>query len=80
MSPHRLLAIHFALALGASVARAEDPKSDPVVYEFGDDMVHGSSKSSHEEVLHVRKRPTRESLIRVREHWLPELYRTAENL
>ena len=80
MTLHRLLVIHFVLLVGSSVARAEDPKSDPVVYEFGDDMVHGGSKSSEGEVLHVRKRPTRESLIRARENWLPELYRTAENL
>lgn len=81
MSLHRLqLAVLVTVALGSSVARAEDAKSDPVVYDFGDDMVHGSTKSSKGEILHVRKRSMRDSLVRVREHWLPELYRSVEKL
>jgi hypothetical protein len=76
------LAISLALvvALAASAAAAEDAKSDPVVYEFSEDLVRGDLKTSSDTVLHVRKRGASEPLIRVREDWLVELFRTAEQL
>jgi hypothetical protein len=80
MSRHWLQIPLFVLALSASVAAAEDSKSDPTVYEFGDDLVRGDLKSSPNDVLQVRKRSARESLIRVREDWLVELFRTGERL
>ncbi len=81
MSLHRLRVVFVAgVLLAASIASAQDAKSEPIVYDFGEDLVHGSAKSSRGEVLHVRKRSMRESLVRVREHWLPELYRAAEEL
>jgi hypothetical protein len=54
--------------------------SAPTEYRFGDDMVHGSQKAPSGEVLYVRTRESRESLVRVREHWLPELYQSIEDL
>jgi hypothetical protein len=61
-------------------ASAEDAKSVPLEYRFGDDLVHAAPKSSSGEVLYVRTRHQRESLVRVREDWLSELYQSAENL
>jgi hypothetical protein len=75
-----LLALAVLFALRVSVAVAEDSKSDPIVYEFGDELVHGELESSPEAVLPVRKRSARESLIRVREDWLVELFRAGERL
>jgi hypothetical protein len=43
-------------------------------------LVRGDLKSSPNDVLQVRKRSARESLIRVREDWLVELFRTGERL
>ncbi|HET6338202.1 MAG TPA: hypothetical protein VFG30_33495 [Polyangiales bacterium] len=79
MSLHWILVLSLVVTFPLS-AGAEDAKSDPIEYRFGDDMVHGAAKSSSGEVLYVRKRQERESLVRAREHWLPELYRSVETL
>ena len=82
-----LLALTLALAALASAPRpaaAEEPKSDGrgdlTAYEFDDELVNGDNANPNGEVLHVRKRGQRESLIRARTHWIPELLKTSENL
>ena len=85
-----LLALTVTLALAALAfaprpAAAEEPKSDArrgdqTAYEFDDELVNGDTANPNGEVLHVRKRGQRESLIRARTHWIPELLKTSENL
>jgi len=80
MSLHRLLVLVFVLHLGAPGVRADDASSTPLVYLFADDEILIAPKSGSGERLLVRKRGARESLVRVRETWLPELYESVENL
>jgi hypothetical protein len=84
-----LLAVALALALlplwaVPAPAAAEEPRSDKngelTAYKFDDELVTGDTANPNGEVLHVRKRGKRESLIRARTHWVPELLKTAENL
>ncbi|HKU38773.1 MAG TPA: hypothetical protein VJR89_11520 [Polyangiales bacterium] len=79
MSIHalRLTCLLLATLLPGS-ALAEDP--DVVNYTFEDDLVGATERSSNLEVLRVRTRKARESLIRVREHFIPELYESVEDL
>ena len=67
----------------AATARAQDP--DPreaglTEFTFEDDKVGGSLRSGNGEVLTVRKRRDRESLVRVRTHFIPELLHSIEAL
>ena len=79
MSLHRLgLAALLLATLLPSTALAEDP--DVVNYTFEDDLVGGTDRSPNQELLRVRARDARESLIRVREHFIPELYKCVEDL
>lgn len=79
MSAHRLRLIVLLLAtLLPGSALAEDP--DVVNYTFEDDLVGGSGRSSDLTLLHVRTRKEKESLVRVREHFIPELFKSVEDL
>lgn len=49
-------------------------------YDFEDDLVTGDLVRPDGEMLNVRRRGRRASLIRVREHFLPELLKSVENL
>jgi hypothetical protein len=81
MCLHRLLFLGCVVSgVPFGTAHAKDGTSTPVEYQFGDDLIHGSNKTSAGEVLYVRKRDARASLVRAREHWLPELYRSIEDL
>lgn len=59
-----------------SASRAADVKS----YDFEDDLVKGDLINPDGENLIVRRRGTRESLIRVRAEYVPELLKSAEDL
>jgi hypothetical protein len=81
MSPHRLRVLALSLSvLSAAPAVAEDSNTEPTEYHFDDDLVDGTARAPTGEVLFVRKRGARESLIRVREHWIRELYQSVEEL
>lgn len=49
-------------------------------YDFEDDLVTGDLVRPDGEMLNVRRRGRRASLIRVREHFLPELLKSVETL
>jgi len=49
-------------------------------YDFEDDLVQGDLVRPDGENLMVRRRGARESLIRIREHFVPELLKSVENL
>ena len=82
-----VLAFVAAGAAAPQVALAdppEGPKSssegDVTSYRFEDELVRGGSSSPELEILVARRRNERESLVRVRTHFVPELLKSAEDL
>ena len=53
---------------------------DATTYDFEDDLVQGDLVRPDGELLNVRRRGRRASLIRVREHFIPEMLKSVENL
>lgn len=49
-------------------------------YDFEDDVVTGDLVRPDGEVLRVRRRGNRPSLIHIREHFVPEMLKSVENL
>lgn len=73
------------LAMSAASAFAQDApaprgSSEATSYDFEDDLVQGDLVRPDGENLLVRRRGARESLIRVREHFVNELLKSVENL
>ena len=77
------------LVLGASAmaqgAPAPAPPAgggggDSTSYDFEDDLVQGDLVRPDGENLMVRRRGARESLIKIREHFISELLKSVENL
>jgi hypothetical protein len=62
----------------APVAMAQDRET--TTYDFEDDLVQGDLVRPDGELLNVRRRGRRASLIRVREHFIPEMLKSVENL
>jgi hypothetical protein len=67
-----------ALSLLATAAHAQEGASTS--YDFEDDLVQGDLVRPDGENLMVRRKGARESLIKVREHFIPELLKSVENL
>lgn len=65
-----------SLALPAMVS-AQD---DATTYDFEDDLVSGDLVRPDGELLNVRRRGRRSSLIRIREHFIPEMLKSVEDL
>ena len=72
----KLLSI-LAPAAGASTGGGG---GDATTYDFEDDLVQGDLVRPDGENLMVRRKGARESLIRVREHFINELLKSVENL
>jgi hypothetical protein len=53
---------------------------DATTYDFEDDLVTGDLVRPDGEMLNVRRRGSRASLIRIREHFIPEMLKSVENL
>ncbi|MBX3245696.1 MAG: hypothetical protein KF901_00795 [Myxococcales bacterium] len=67
--------------LGASFAvPAAAQDGDATTYDFDDDLVAGDLVRPDGELLNVRRRGRRASLIRVREHFIPEMLKSVEDL
>lgn len=49
-------------------------------YDFEDDLVQGDLVRPDGEMLSVRQRNRRTSLIRIREHFIPEMLKSVEDL
>ena len=78
-----LTALTAALALTTAPALAEDAQDDGnnlTTYTFDDDLVHGDLVSPNGEILMARRRLSRDSLVRVRENFVPELLKSIEQL
>jgi len=65
-------------SLLAGSAMAQD--NADTTYDFEDDLVTGDLVRPDGEMLNVRRRGRRASLIRVREHFIPEMLKSVENL
>jgi hypothetical protein len=65
------------LLLPAGSVQAQD---ETTTYDFEDDLVSGDLVRPDGELLSVRRRGRRASLIRVREHFIPEMLKSVENL
>jgi opacity protein-like surface antigen len=76
--------------LAAGSAVAQDPPAggggggggggEATTYDFDDDLVTGDLVRPDGELLNVRRRGQRNSLIRIREHFIPEMLKSVENL
>jgi hypothetical protein len=78
-----ILAMFVAVAgLGfATAALAQEAGGgNATSYDFEDDLVQGDLVRPDGENLMVRRRGARESLIKIREHFVPELLKSVENL
>ena len=80
-----LLMTNPAMAQEAGAAPAPAPAgggggADATTYDFEDDLVQGDLVRPDGENLMVRRKGARESLIRVREHFISELLKSVENL
>lgn len=69
-----------SLLLGVSGAYAQDEPSRETTYDFEDDLVSGDLVRPDGEQLVVRRKGRRASLIRVREHFIPEMLKSVEDL
>ena len=80
----RLLTLAFALSVLSVPAAAQDAAppagENTTSYDFEDDLVQGDLVRPDGENLMVRRKGARESLIRIREHFVPELLKSVENL
>ena len=63
----------------SSLALAQDG-GDATTYDFEDDLVSGDLVRPDGELLNVRRRGRRSSLIRIREHFIPEMLKSVEDL
>ena len=75
----------FAVGIGltmsvAPAALAQDGGNADTTYDFEDDLVTGDLVRPDGELLNVRRRGRRASLIQVREHFVPEMLKSVENL
>lgn len=76
-----LLALALAtVGLLATAAPAAAQDGEATTYDFEDDLVQGDLVRPDGELLNVRRRGRRASLIRVREHFIPEMLKSVENL
>ena len=83
-----LFAVFAALTMLVTVsASAQDAPAaggggggDATTYDFEDDLVTGDLVRPDGELLNVRRRGQRNSLIRIREHFIPEMLKSVENL
>ena len=70
-----------ALAIAAPAAAQDDAAGgDTTTYDFDDDLVTGDLVRPDGELLNVRRRGNRASLIQIREHFIPEMLKSVEDL
>mgnify|MGYP001828402719 CR=1 FL=1 len=64
----------------ASPVSAQDGPPSETTYDFEDDLVTGDLVRPDGEQLIVRRRGRRASLIQIREHFIPEMLKSVEDL
>ena len=75
-----ITALIAAPSLWLSVAQAQDIPASETTYDFDDDLVTGDLVRPDGEQLIVRRRGRRASLIQIREHFIPEMLKSVEDL
>jgi len=89
MTKWMALALCIAGTLMAGTTSAQDapaPAAAPAAgagetsYNFEDDLVTGDLVRPDGELLSVRRRGNRASLIQIREHFIPEMLKSVEDL
>ncbi|MGD8318409.1 MAG: hypothetical protein PVH21_16065 [Myxococcales bacterium] len=61
-------------------AQAQEAPPPETTYDFEDDLVTGDLVRPDGEQLIVRRRGRRSSLIQIREHFIPEMLKSVEDL
>lgn len=74
------LALTLALAAPASAQDHARPTEAETTYDFEDDHVDGDYRQPIGERLNVRNRSGRQSLVRPRPHFIPELLVSVERI
>lgn len=69
-----------SLSIGFAPVVSAQEGGDTTTYDFEDDLVQGDLVRPDGEMLNVRRRGRRASLIRVREHFVNEMLKSVENL
>jgi hypothetical protein len=76
-----------ALSFGSAQAQDEEKPAGAApaaagatAYDFDDDLVTGDLVRPDGELLSVRRRGNRASLIQIREHFIPEMLKSVEDL
>jgi hypothetical protein len=67
-------------AIAVPSAFAQDAPPPETTYDFEDDLVSGDLVRPDGEQLIVRRRGRRASLIQIREHFIPEMLKSVEDL
>jgi hypothetical protein len=77
-----VLGVGLAAVVAPSSVHAQDRGrgGEATTYDFEDDLVTGDLVRPDGELLNVRRRGERRSLIRIREHFIPEMLKSVENL
>ncbi|MEY4580947.1 MAG: hypothetical protein RL701_5650 [Pseudomonadota bacterium] len=73
-------ALGLPIFAGVAAVQAQEGGGESTSYNFDDDLVQGDLVRPDGENLMVRRRGARESLIKIREHFVPELLKSVENL
>ncbi|MGB5810589.1 MAG: hypothetical protein WBG86_08675 [Polyangiales bacterium] len=68
------------MTFGAPVSQAQSEVAAETTYDFEDDLVSGDLVRPDGEQLIVRRRGRRASLIQIREHFIPEMLKSVEDL
>ena len=68
------------LSVWALQVQAQEAPPPETTYDFEDDLVTGDLVRPDGEQLIVRRRGRRSSLIQIREHFIPEMLKSVEDL
>lgn len=73
-------AMVFVVALGLTGQAWAQDAENTTTYDFEDDLVTGDLVRPDGELLNVRRRGNRSNLIEIREHFIPEMLKSVEDL
>jgi hypothetical protein len=74
------VAVGVAVLIGSPAAMAEELAGNTTEYNFDDDVVQGDLVRPDGEMALARRRGRQSSLIRVRQHFIPEMLKSVEDL
>ncbi|MCB9555096.1 MAG: adventurous gliding motility protein CglF [Deltaproteobacteria bacterium] len=78
-----VFAIFLSGASGLVFAQGEPPKvtyKKKTIYDFDDDLVEGELQRPDGEYIDTRRKAKHSSLIKIREHFIPEMLKSAEDI